>query len=231
MIFVDVSTKQDVIETLNQFDGYVVVFDCHGEHDGNTACGWLKIGEEKFDTWQLAGVAKVPPVVILSACSTSSVTGSHASVTNGLLRSGAYTVIETFLDVNAISSSAFVGRVLLRLQDFLPALHALGFDRVSWRTMMSLFLRMSYATDILRYCKEIKLINAEQYREIHLVANQQINLADPQWYRGMIEALAEKSRLSENEILTRLQSEAAFVETMLYCQHGRPDLIEIDLHQ
>ncbi|MBP0598868.1 CHAT domain-containing protein [Herbaspirillum sp. LeCh32-8] len=228
--FVDVNTKQDAIEALNQFDGYVVVFDCHGTHSGNTSHGWLQIGEEQLDTWQLAGVAKVPPVVILSACSTSSVTGSHASVANGLLRSGAYTVVGTFLDVDAIKSSAFVGRVLWRLQAFLPALRSLGFDTVTWRTMMSLFLRMAYATDILRYCEQIGLINAAQYREIHIAANHQINLANPHWYRGMIAELVKKSGRSEEEILARLQSEAAFVETMLYCQHGRPELIEIDLH-
>jgi hypothetical protein len=47
----------------------------------------------------------------------------------------------------------------------------------------------------------------------------------------MIKDVVDQSGLKEEALRTKLRTEAAFVETMLYCQHGRPDLIEIDLER
>lgn len=50
---VDVDNEHGLIDALNSFCGAIVVFDCHGGHDGEEGFAWLKIGREKVDVWHL----------------------------------------------------------------------------------------------------------------------------------------------------------------------------------
>lgn len=228
--FVDVTSISELIAALNKFDGAIVIFDCHGDHGGIAQPGWLQIGKERLDSWELYSKARVPPIVMLSACSTSSIGGSHASVANGFLRSGALSVIGTMLPVNAAKSSAFIARIIFRLDAFLPAVHKLGYDLISWRTLISLFFRMSYATDVLRHFMDVEhLITRDQYTKIHADTNHRINLFDSSWYEVMLEEVSEASGILSQDLLFKIKDENPFLETMLYCQLGRPELLNIFL--
>jgi len=227
--FVDVANVQEVISALNEFAGAIVVFDCHGGHDGESKPGFLKIGRDKLDVWSLAGVARIPPIVLLSACSTSAIGGSHASPANGFLRCGALSVIGTFLPVDAIKSSAFVARIIFRLHSFLPALSSLGYEAITWRSFISGFLRMSYSTDVLKYLQGRGFIDEKAYCDIHIVANKDINLSNPDWYENLLEGGANSSGKTVDELLELIKDENPLFETMLYCQLGRPELITIIL--
>jgi hypothetical protein len=228
--FVNVATRQQVIDALNAFSGTLVVFDCHGGHGGAEGHGWLKIGEERLDTWSLAHIARIPPIVILSACSTFALAGSHASVGNGFLRSGAQTVIGTFLPVEAVRSTAFVSRLLYRVDAFLPALRSLGVTSLTWRTFVSGFLKMSYTTDILRYLLHGKAwISEEQYRNIGIAANHRINMFRPDWYAWLMERLAQATDRPEATIRAAITDEHPLMETLLYCQLGRPDALLVEI--
>lgn len=228
--FVDVGTVEEVVNALNNFDKAIVIFDCHGGHDGDNKPGWLKIGNEKLDTWELAGRARVPPIVLLSACSTSAIGGSHASVANGLLRSGARSVVGTFLPVDARSSSVFMARILYRIHSFLPALKTLKIDSISWRSFMTGFFRMSFATDVLHMFRDERgLITDEQYMKIHMEANMNINSMDDRWYDKLIESVSRHSGLDAADLVNLVCGEKPLMETMLYCQVGRPELLVIVL--
>lgn len=226
--FVDVTSVAEVVEALNSFEGAIVIFDCHGDHGGLYQPGWLQIGKEKLDSWELSNKARVPPIVMLSACSTFAVGGAHASAANGFLRSGALSVIGTMLPVNAAKSSAFIARIVYRVDAFLPAIHKLGYNLITWRTLISLFFRMSYATDVLRQFMDVeRAITLEQYTEIHSDANQRINLLDPSWYEVMLKKVSEASGLPVADLLSKIKDENPLLETMLYCQLGRPELLNI----
>lgn len=228
--FVDVDSICEVIAALNKFEGAIVIFDCHGDHGGIAQPGWLQIGSEKLDSWDLHSKARVPPIVMLSACSTSSVGGSHASVANGFLRSGALSVIGTMLPVDAVKSSAFIARIIFRVDAFLPAVHKLGYNLISWRTLISLFFRMSYATDVLRHFMDVgHLLTRDQYTKIHTSTNQRINLFDSCWYEAMLQEVAEVSGVPSTDLLSKIKDENPFLETMLYCQLGRPELLNVFL--
>ncbi|WP_050468023.1 hypothetical protein [Herbaspirillum chlorophenolicum] len=231
IIYADVANKDELVAALNGFDGLIVVFDCHGQHGGHRDSGWLQIGDDKIDTWQLFGRARIPPIAFLSACSTPTISWSHASVSNGLLRSGAFTVVGTFLDVDAFKASAFIARILDRIHSCLPALRNLGFKTVNWRMLISVFLRMSYASDILEFFNGIELISNEERHDMGIAANLEINSLDPDWHTNLIGKIARSARMSSGEILERIRKDAALVETMLYCQHGRPELIDILLDE
>jgi len=228
--FIDVERVADVIAHLNKFTGNILVFDCHGGHDGDERNGWLRIGREKLDTWQLAHAARIPPVVILSACSTFALAGSHASVGNGLIRSGALTVIGAFLPVDSEKSAAFVSRLLYRIKAFLPALRAAGVNFITWRSFVSSFLRMSYATDVIRFFSmEMQWIDGEARARIGIQANTDINALRDDWYSRLISNIAQSAQRSDEAIAFELEDKRPLLETMLYCQIGRPDLLGIYL--
>jgi len=228
--FVDVKDRAELVASLNEFRGNLVVFDCHGDHGGDDSHGWLKIGQEKVDPWNLAHEARVPPIVVLSACSTFALAGSHASVANGLIRSGAITVIGTFLPVNAVRSATFVARLLYRMDEFLPALKATGRNFVTWRTLVSTFLRMSYTTDLLHFFIENKQwLHDEMLTRIGIEANYDINNLRPDWYARMRRRIAWASHRTEFDIQSAIEAESPLMETMYYCQIGRPELIGIYL--
>ncbi|WP_156880483.1 hypothetical protein [Thermomonas fusca] len=228
--FVDVATRDELVTCLNEFKGVLAVFDCHGGHSGDDGHGWLRIGREKIDVWQLANVARIPPIVVLSACSTFALAGSHASVANGLMRSGALTVIGTFLPVDAVRSAAFVARLLYRIDKFLPALKALDRNFVTWRTLVSTFLRMSYATDLLHFfIEEKQWLDQTMFNRIGVQANHDINQLRNDWYQRLIRRIGGAARRSVAEVQSVIETESPLVETMYYCQTGRPEAIGIYL--
>ena len=228
--FVDVDDRAGLVACLNAFAGMLVIFDCHGGHGGDDSHGWLKIGRDKVDPWQLGGEARVPPIVILSACSTFALAGSHASVANGLIRSGAVSVIGTFLPVQSAQSAIFVARLLYRIDAFLPALKALDRNFVTWRTLVSTFLRMSFATDLLNFfIRDKAWLSGEMFTRIGRQANFDINTLRSDWYRRFVRRIAWVARRPIFQIQLAIDTESPLVESMLYCQIGRPELIGIHL--
>lgn len=218
---VDTETTSEVEDALNKFSGAIVIFDCHGDHGGDRSHGWLQIGKSHLDVWELANRARIPPIVILSACSTHAIDGSHASVANGLIRSGAKSVLGTFAPVNSVQASTVVGRLLYRIAAFLPIVLQRGF--LSWRTIVSGFLRMSYSTDLIRGFEIRGLISKAQYREIHMAANTNINNFSEDWHEKLLGDLLRESGMTAPSFESLISSEFQFVETMIWAQLGRPE--------
>jgi len=226
---VDVKSEAEVISEMNRFEGSIVVFDCHGDHGGRDENGWLKIGDERLDTWELAHKARVPPIVMLSACYTMPISGSHASVANGFLRSGALSVIGTFLPVDARQSAIFMARIIYRIEAFLPAIKSLGCNLITWRTFISGFLRMSYMTDVLYCLRDNKVITEEKMLELRVKSNVVINNPSLEWF-GEISSFVEKDlNKKEGWLGDYIHRNIPFSETMHYCQLGKPENIVIVL--
>lgn len=224
----DVNNEDELIQSLNSFDGGIVIFDCHGGHGGENTHGWLNIGNDELDVWSLAGKTRIPPIVILSACNTQPIDGSHASVAVGLLRCGAFSVLGTYAPISSIHASVFAARILLRVSEFIPIFLKLNKLPISWRKVVSGFLRMSYVTDILRgFSFNEQLINTSQYMEIHKKANVNINSHKDNWFDEMIDEISVCSSKSRDEVLSIINNKYSYVETMLYCQIGRPENILI----
>lgn len=219
----DVKTVEEVETALNEFAGSIVIFDCHGDHGGSESHAWLHIGKEKLDVWSLANRARVPPIAILSACSTHAINGSHASVANGLLRSGAICVLGTYAPVNSIHASIIVGRLLYRISAFLPLVLTKGL--MTWRTVVSGFLRMSYVSDILMEFMRRDFISEDQVREIHLASNLDINSFDSAWHANLMKSLQVATGIPVEKFKGLIESDFQFVDTMIWTQLGRPENI------
>lgn len=225
--FIDVTSSKELIDALKQCEDNILIFDCHGQHGGAESHGWLQIGTDQVDTWALPVV--FPPIVILSACLTSAIGGSHASVANGILSKGSLSVLGTLLPVNAIDSAVFIGRMVHRISGYLNALVKLNVQVLSWRQFISGLLRMSFCTDFLRMFRdEACLITSEQYIEIHNECNFIINLQRHDWYDQILGIIHNKTGLEISE-LNHLIKNIGITETMYYSQLGRPENIIIDL--
>lgn len=224
--FINISSEKEIIEALNAFNGFIVIFDCHGSHGGETGYSWLEIGNEKIDVWKIANKCRIPPIVILSACSTHPIDGSHASVANGFFRSGALSVIGTYAPVKATHAGQFVARLLFRLSFFVPLI--IKQRPFTWREIVSGFLKMSYSTDVLTGLRDdLKLITLEQYMDIHNKANHIINLYEPNWTDEFLKLIESETSIDINQMKKIIQDNFQFVETMLYSQLGRPENITI----
>lgn len=225
---VDVQSEAEAIDALNGFAGGIVVFDCHGGHGGHEAGGWLQFGNERVNTWELAYRARIPPIVLLSACSTAPIGGSHVSVANGLLRSGARSVMGTFLDVGGAHSAVLVARILYRIDQFLTAVKEMHYEAISWRAMITGMLRMSYLTEVLYYFKDVeKIIDDDDWRDIHMEGSQGINHLNPNWYEDVLTRLAQRTGLDIETLSDKITADHPLMETMYYSQIGMPERLTI----
>lgn len=221
---VDVASEVELIAALNSFQGMIVIFDCHGNHGGEESHAWLQIGQDKVDVWQFANRARVPPIVILAACSTHALDGSHASVANGLLRSGAMSVIGTFAPISAIHTGVAIARLLYRISVFVPI--ATKRTPLSWREIVTGFFRMSYATDVLKdLLNEVRSISQEQYLQMHLDANTWINSGAPDWIDHLFTSVMSATGMDMEAVRDLWIQRYQFVETMLFVQLGHPENI------
>lgn len=223
---VDVQCEDELINQLNAFTGLIVIFDCHGNHGGEDESGWLNIGKDKVNTWELANKCRIPPIVILSACSTHAIDGSHASVANGLFRSGALSVISTYAPIGALHAGTFVARLLYRVSAFVPLI--IKARPITWREVVSGFLKMSYATDVLMGMRfELGLLSEKQYYDIHQEANMIINSYAPDWLTRFFEVIVAETEFSLEDVNMIIAENFSFVSTMLFSQLGRPENIII----
>ncbi len=224
----DVDNEEDLIKSLNEFSGSIIIFDCHGNHGGEKSHAWLQIGDNKVDVWDLAKKARIPPIAILSACLTHPISGSHASVASGLMRCGAWSVIGTLIPIDSIKASVFIVRLLHRINEFVPA--AIKYEgHISWFEVVSGFFKMSYVTDILlSMLEKDKLLSWEQYTTIHANANININTEKTNWFDLLLEDISKEIKMDADKVETLILNKYAFVETMAYVHLGNPENIVID---
>lgn len=227
-----VSTVDEFIDTLNAYEGAILVFDGHGVADD--PIGSIIIGGEEVDIWQLGSKVKVPPIVILSACDTQAVDArSHATVGNGFLKLGAKTVVATLLPVEGRKSALFTARLLLRLKDFLPAALKSGWRALNWTEVVSGMLRITLVTEILHEIVGMpatELWNREDVRELHARSNSRINSGRLDWYDLFLSDLAKFLNQNESAIRCRASRIIARSEAIRYIQLGNPEMIRIVDH-
>lgn len=223
---VDVSTRAELVDAMNSYQGAILIFDCHGNHGGKKESAWLHIGTERINVWELKQEARMTPIVVLAACSTHPVDGSHASVANGFLANGALAVLGTYTPVDSIHTAALVARLLYRIAAFLPVITELR--PVTWREIVSTFFRMSYVTDVLQDIQgKLKVINEDQYRKLHMDANMAINTNIPDWLEKLQQGVANCTGMTQDDVRKLWAARYQFVETMLFGQFGRPENIVI----
>ncbi|WP_239805385.1 CHAT domain-containing protein [Croceicoccus hydrothermalis] len=224
---VDVANVDDLVAAFNAFSGPLAIFDGHGKHEGNTNVGYLMIGETPVDIWSLRNVMRIPPIVMLSACDTQSLGGSHATAANGFLSIGARTVLGTLLPIDAVDAAVLVARMMLRIAEFAPAAIRQYGRGILWSEMVTGLLRMTVLSDLIMDLLAKNLINEEQYHRIGTYGNCLINAPDPEWLDRIKQAVIRETGMRPGELDRRVRSIIAKSDAIRYCQLGNPETIVI----
>jgi hypothetical protein len=227
--WIDVSNKDELINALNSYHGPLMIFDGHGLHEKRKDFGSLVIGNEFVDIWTLRKIARIPPIVLLSACDTHPIDASHASTANGFLHAGAYTVLGTLLPVDAKISGLFIARLILRMELFIPiAIESFG-GSIRWTSIISGLQRMIYITELLHNMYDRQFINItdDQYLRLTSKSNDYINRFDPHWFERIISEIENETGISNAEIYEFLSSWHQLPDCLKYIQLGNPENIII----
>ena len=219
-------TVDEFVEAINAFDGSVMVFDGHGAINHQDPVGYLLIGKEKVDVWQLRERVRVPPIVMLSACDTQGIdSSSHATVGNGFLALGARTVLATLLPVDGYSSGSLIARFIHRLAEFLPSAIGLAKRALNWTEIVAGMLRMLFASELLdKLVSPPAPLNTPRGK-LQIEANIEINSGDPDWYDKLLGRIAAFRHEPLVNVIEQAEDFIARSEAIRYIQLGSPESI------
>ena len=225
--FQDVANADEFVEAVSNYKGAMLIFDGHGSRDSQTGVGSVVVGGKPLDIWMLRNRLSLPPIVLLSACDTFPIDGSHGSSAIGMLALGARTVLGTLLPVHSIRSSGLLSRLLLRLAEFLPIVMARSRHGVNWRYLMSGMLRMVYASELGHSYGASVGMDRLGINAALLQANIDINQRHPKWLERFQRRLATASGRPLSRVEDHREKYAWLTDSMSYVQLGRPELIHI----
>ena len=223
--FVRVRNPGELIEALNASDATILVFDGHGDPDSRDGVGGVELGGEAFDVWTLRGEARVPPIVILSACDTHSMDApSHATVANGFIAAGALTVLATLLPIGGREGAVFVCRLLYRLAEYLPSALSTGFRVQNWCETVTGMLRMVLGFDLV----DAFVSDRNMGQELKTRANGHINPYRPDWHAAILADMMDHTGMNPDMVQQRARAALCRSEAIRYVQIGSPEMIRID---
>lgn len=221
---VRVKNKFDLIDTLNSFEGAMVVFDGHGGHQPGKAAT-LQLLEESVNIWELqAERPRIPPIVVLSACDTHAADRNHASTANGFLSAGAKTVLGSVFPIDAMEAASFVARLVYRIAEFVPRAHKMFNRSLTWMEVMGGMIRMQLLTDFCRRLERDGHIDRNVYKLAHLHGNMSINTGQDSPFEDVIAFLMEHD-VDEKLAKRVLRLATANSTAISYLQMGRPETI------
>jgi hypothetical protein len=116
----------------------------HGSYDKQNEIGYLEIGKERTDVWNLRPPV-MPPIVLLGACETAVLAETHNTPANAFLLLGARTVLATYLPVECDLTVVLYTRVLVNLCDTLTGEGNLK----SWQEVVSKTLILNRYLDFV----------------------------------------------------------------------------------
>jgi len=221
----DISSLDEFVEALSQFNGHIMIYDGHGGYDPSTWISYLEIGGEKVDIVQLRGAVHLPEIVITSACDTYPVDGSHASAAHSFLLLGARTVLSTLTPIKALDATVFIARLLRRLTDsFLRT--TLKRRMISWSEIVTGLKRMVYVTDLIVWVlKRYGIFHPSFKSNLMLEANMLINPLADRWYDRFIDYLSDQICIPKKDLEEEIRKDFTYSEALSYVQLGNPDAL------
>lgn len=223
--FVRVTSEAEMIAALNASDATILVYDGHGSLGDSDGIGGVIVGKEHVDVWKLRGRARIPPIVVLSACDTHGFDApTHATVGNGFLAAGATAVLATSLPIGGVEGAVLVGRLLYRLSEYVPIVLRHGKRVHSWGEIVSGLLRMVLATDLCRTIVQ----GADAGLRVNARANHHINSGSRDWYGAILKDIADETGLEPAMVARRARAVLARSEAIRYVHLGSPESILVD---
>ena len=222
---VTVNSTEELIDAVNSFRGAMMIFDGHGSHGRKDGAGFLHIGPEKVDVWELRGRLRPPPVVILSACDTHSPDRTHATVGAGFLTCGAMSVLGTLLPVRSKSAALFAARLAMRASWYTRAVVQGSKRPILWSEVVGSMLRLDLLHDLIGRLEKGKLLSLGPAAHLRTELNMFVHTRDPDWWAQSKARLIESTGV-EADVLARLISKTiAEGDSVRYAHLGNPELL------
>jgi hypothetical protein len=224
---VDVESADEFIRVVNRYTGAVLIFDGHGSHNSVDQTSPIIVGGQPMDVWAYRRELKLPPIVMLSACDTLPLDGSHGSSAAGFLSAGAMTVLGTTLPIHCATAGAFIARLLFRITQFMPKVVLFSKRPLEWRGFLAGLLRMTHVSELVQEQMTRFKLPEETFEEIQMVANMQINLRNPTWHESVARRMQELFPASWVAELKGSHPLQPITDSLKYVQLGHPELIQI----
>lgn len=222
---VTVNSREQFVDAVNSFRGAMMIFDGHGSHERDGGAGFLHIGTEKVDVWELRGRLRPPPVVVLSACDTHSPDRTHATAGAGFLTCGATSVVGTFLPVRSKSAALFAARLSMRAAWYTHAVVQGSKRPILWSEVVGSMLRLDFLSDLIGRLEKKKLLSPRPAADLRTEVNMFVHTRDPDWWANAKARLMEATGL-EVDVMARLISKTiAEGDSVRYTHLGNPDLL------
>jgi hypothetical protein len=227
--YVDVTTRAELIAALETFTGALMIYDGHGAHDPHSDYGTLSLATEDVETWTLRGEARIPPIVVLSACDTHPFNGSHLTSANGLLMAGARTVLGTSLPVDATYSAIFIARLLLRIGSYAPMLLSRPWGSMRWSEIVPGLQRRMHTNEAIWAIngKDGIRLDKEAQLRITFDVGMAIDTGNARWHDLMVNSIVNEASVPHARVRNALRREAYLTDALLYVQLGNPERIII----
>ncbi len=225
---VDVGSEDELVSALETQSGAILIFDGHGSYESQLGVGTFVVGGKPIEIWGLKRKCEFPPIVLFSACDTHPLDGGHGSCANAAFTLGAMTVLATSLPVDGLLAAAFIGRLMLRIVEFVPI--ALKYKkRLTWREVVSGMLRMTYVTEVTRLLIKHKQVSIgkDAISRVQLAANTKINNGSGDWYDVYLESLSKESGIQVDDLRSLVTRWASLTDALKYIQLGSPENIII----
>ncbi|HSV34668.1 MAG TPA: CHAT domain-containing protein [Ramlibacter sp.] len=226
--FVDVESADEIAAALKNYQGALLIFDCHGTYEESSGLAALVIGGKPLNIWELKKQCEVPPIVMFSACDTQPMDGSHASVATGAFVLGARAVLGTYFPISARKAALFNARMLWRLEAYIPA--ALQTRKMlTWREVVAGMLRMSYVTEVLELLEAHADLHfgREEVESIQLATTTLISARDAGWHSLLVTRIAETAKVTEDRVRELMERWCSLTDAMKYVQLGNPERVII----
>jgi len=222
-----VETRKEFVEAINSFTGAIMIYDGHGAK-GYNEYGFLPVGMDEVNLWEMRGMINLPPIVLLSACDTHPLDASHASTANGFLSAGANTVLATLLPIDGIDSAIFMARLIRRIEYYMPSIINYSNMPLRWIKVISGLQRMVYVTDLFRSLLIVNNIpmDSDIFTNTIIQTNIIINSGYSDWYERSLKIIAEQLSKDIDEIKSFVKREF-FPDCLKYIQMGNPEMILI----
>lgn len=226
--FVDVQTPTEFVSAVNSFSGALMIFDGHGTRDSESGAGSIIVGGKPLDIWSLRKEISMPPIVLLSACDTLPLDGSHGSTAVGMLLLGAVTVLATVSPIDGFEAALLLARLAYKLEAFVPIALRSNPRGLNWRRLVGGMLRSNYMTDVLfALYNQHKLISRSDVEAIGSDINLEINTYQANWHEKFVDRICMAAGGRRERALAAFKAVSGLPDALKYLQIGRPELLNI----
>jgi hypothetical protein len=228
----EVQTIKDFQSFLGTTRPFVLIHFGHGSYDRSQDRGFLHIGQEKTEIWELESLT-VPPIIMLAACETAAIAETHNTPANAWLAQGARSVLATLFPVQVDLTLTLFARIIANLQASILGEDALRtWEMVVSKTLMlNRYLDYIYPYNEWRERKGLPRVPNEFPLEFTYRWNRLRGVSQTEAHRKYAEIVEGALAYFGAEFATSfrlfLEGHDAIPHTMFFTHLGSPETIHI----